>query len=376
MEIMEKLDGADLIITSYALIKRDIEHYANRVFKYCILDEAQNIKNPNTIGAKAVKQIKASGHFALTGTPVENSLTELWSIFDFLMPGYLLNHNRFKSRFETPIVKDNNRAAMEDLRRHISPFVMRRMKKEVLRELPEKIEDKLSCQMTDAQRKLYLAYLLQARKEFQAEVKARGFEKSHIKILSILTRLRQICCHPALFIENYTGGSGKLDLLLEVLQDAIKGGHRILVFSQFTSMLHLIQRELNKAKIGCHYLDGSTPSEERMKLVHSFNAGSDEVFLVSLKAGGTGLNLTGADVVIHCDPWWNPAVEDQATDRAYRIGQKNTVQVIKLISKDSIEEKIYILQEKKRTLIDTVIKPGESFINKMSEEEIRGLFDL
>lgn len=372
----KEMDSADLIVSSYGLVKRDIDFYEDRNFKYCILDEAQNIKNPNTQGAKMVKQIKAGGYFALTGTPVENSLTELWSIFDFLMPGYLLNHNKFKKRFESPIVKKNDPEAMDDLRRHISPFILRRMKKEVLKELPAKVENKMSSQMTDEQRKLYLAYMMQAKKEFQEEVLANGFEKSQIKILSILTRLRQICCHPSLFIENYSGGSGKFDLLMEILQDAINGGHRILVFSQFTSMLSLIKMRLDDEAIAYHYLDGSTTSEKRMNLVHSFNAGEKEVFLISLKAGGTGLNLTGADVVIHYDPWWNPAVEDQATDRAYRIGQKNSVQVIKLISKDSIEEKIYELQQKKKALVDAVIKSGESFLNKMGEEEIRMLFDI
>lgn len=376
LNLLKEIDSFDLVVTSYGLVKRDMAFYEDKHFKYCILDEAQNIKNPNTIGAKTVKKIKAGGYFALTGTPIENSLTELWSIFDFLMPGYLFNHNKFKNRFETSIIKNHDRKAMDDLRMHISPFVLRRMKKEVLKELPEKIENTMSSPMTAEQRKLYLAYMMKAKKEFQDEVLTHGFEKSQMKILSILTRLRQICCHPSLFIENYGGGSGKLELLMEILQEAIDGGHRILVFSQFTSMLSLIKLKLDHAAISYHYLDGATSSEERMGLVHSFNAGTKEVFLISLKAGGTGLNLTGADVVIHYDPWWNPAVEEQATDRAYRIGQKNAVQVFKLISKDSIEEKIYDLQQKKKALIDAVITPGENFLNKMGEEDIRLLFDL
>ncbi|HWP98086.1 MAG TPA: DEAD/DEAH box helicase [Syntrophomonadaceae bacterium] len=375
-EALQSLNSYDLIVTSYALIKRDLAFYQDITFKYCILDEAQNIKNPNTQAAKAVKQIQASARFALTGTPIENSLTELWSIFDFLMPGYLLNHHKFKSRYELPIVKNNQVETLENLKRHIQPFVLRRMKKEVLQELPEKIENKMSCAMTAEQRKLYIAYLMQAKKEFQSEVQRSGFERSQIKILSILTRLRQICCHPSLFIENYSGGSGKLELLMEVLQDAIDSGHRILVFSQFTSMLSLIRTRLDRAVISYYYLDGSTAAEDRMKLVHSFNAGEQKIFLISLKAGGTGLNLTGADVVIHYDPWWNPAVEEQATDRAYRIGQKNAVQVIRLISKDSIEEKIFELQQKKKALIDAVIQPGENFLHKMSEEDISMLFEI
>lgn len=375
-EALQAITSLDLVVTSYALIKRDLAFYQDIVFKYCILDEAQNIKNPNTQAAKAVKQIHSRARFALTGTPIENSLTELWSIFDFLMPGYLFNHSKFKSRYELPIMKNNQTEAMEGLKRHIKPFILRRMKKEVLQELPEKIEHKMSCAMTAEQRKLYLAYLLQAQKEFQNEVQKSGFDRSQIKILALLTRLRQVCCHPALFIENYHGSSGKLELLMEIMQDAIESEHRILVFSQFTSMLSLIKARLERSCISYYYLDGATPAEERMKLVHSFNAGEQKVFLISLKAGGTGLNLTGADVVIHYDPWWNPAVEDQATDRAYRIGQKNVVQVIKLISKDSIEEKIFALQQKKKALIDAVIQPGESFLSKMSEEDIRLLFEI
>lgn len=376
MEILKSLDSCDLAVTSYGLIKRDFEYYQDHSFQYCILDEAQNIKNPNTLVAKTVKQLQASRRFALTGTPMENSLTELWSIFDYLMPGYLLNHNKFKSRYELPIIKNQQPEAMQDLKRHIQPFVLRRLKKEVLQELPPKTENKMSSPMTAEQHKLYLAYLLQAQKDFQDEIQKNGFDRSQIKILSILTRLRQICCHPSLFIENYGGGSGKLELLLEILNSAIDSGHRILVFSQFTGMLGLIKTQLEHASIPYYYLDGATPAEKRIKLVHFFNEGRQKVFLISLKAGGTGLNLTGADVVIHYDPWWNPAVEDQATDRAYRIGQKNAVQVIKLISKDSIEEKIYELQQKKKALIDTVIQPGESFLNKMNQEDIRSLFEI
>lgn len=229
-------------------------------------------------------------------------------------------------------------------------------------------------EMTPEQTKLYAAWMLQAKNEFENEMQNNGFAKSQIKILSLLTRLRQVCCHPSLFIENYLGGSGKLDMLTELVDDAVAGGHRILLFSQFTGMLAIIKQELEARNIGYHYLDGSTKAEERMQLVNAFNAGEKTVFLISLKAGGTGLNLTGADMVIHYDPWWNPAVEDQATDRAYRIGQKNSVQVLRLITKNTIEEKIYELQQKKREIIDSLIKPGENFLTKMSEEEIRKLF--
>jgi SNF2 family DNA or RNA helicase len=365
---------ADLVVTSYGLIKRDIELYAQYRFKYCFLDEAQNVKNPNTMNAKSVKQIKAGSYFALTGTPIENTLTELWSIFDFIMPGYLRTNKQFTSQFETPIVKNGDQSALRELNRHIKPFILRRMKKTVLKELPEKIESKMTCEMTDEQAKLYGAWLLQAQAEFEQELAVNGFARSQIKILSLLTRLRQICCHPSLFLENYQGGSGKLEMLQEILKDAIDGGHRILLFSQFTSMLGMIQQQLDAMQIPYHYLDGSTKAEERIRLVHSFNSGEKAVFLISLKAGGTGLNLTGADMVIHFDPWWNPAVEDQATDRAYRIGQKNSVQVYKLITRNTIEDKIYTLQQKKKEMIDALIKPGENFLTKMSEDEIRELF--
>lgn len=374
-EQLKDMDKADLIVTSYALLKRDIKFYERRTFNYCFIDEAQHIKNPSTLSAKSVKKIKAKAYFALTGTPIENTLTELWSIFDFLMPGYLQTHKMFAQKFETPIVKNKDQQALIELRRYIKPFILRRMKKTVLKELPEKIESQMINEMTKEQTTLYGAWMQQAKKEFENEIESNGFAKSQIKILSLLTRLRQVCCHPSLFIENYQGGSGKLEMLTELLEDAVAGDHRILLFSQFTGMLTIIKHELEVRNIAYHYLDGSTKAEERIKLVNSFNAGEKDVFLISLKAGGTGLNLTGADMVIHYDPWWNPAVEDQATDRAYRIGQKNAVQVFKLITKNTIEEKIYELQQKKREMIDELIKPGENFLTKMSEEDIRKLFE-
>lgn len=375
-ERVKEINSADLVVTSYGLIKRDIERYATTQFRYCFVDEAQNIKNPATLNAKAVKQIRAHGYFALTGTPIENNLTELWSIFDFLMPGYLLSHHKFSAKFESPIVKHGDKNALEELARHIRPFVLRRMKRDVLKELPPKVESKLVCEMSPEQAKLYQAYMLRAKREYEDEVAEHGFDSSRIKILALLTRLRQLCCHPGMFLEGYTGGSGKLEAMLELVRDALAGGHRILVFSQFTTMLEQVGVALKASGIDYHYLDGSTLPEERMRLVNAFNAGGKPVFLLSLKAGGTGLNLTGADMVIHLDPWWNPAVEDQATDRAYRIGQGNSVQVYKLIARNTIEERIYELQQAKKELIDAVIKPGESFLTKMNEEEIRRLFHV
>ena len=364
----------DAVITTYNMLKRDLELYEKERFSHIFLDEAQQIKNPTTQAAKAVKSLRADASFALTGTPIENTLTELWSIFDFLMPGYLRSRTMFRSRFEMPIVRAKDPHASADLIRYISPFILRRMKKDVLDELPDKVERKMTNEMTEEQQKVYAAWFVQAKKEFAAELKAHGFGEIRMKILAILTRLRQIACDPSLFLEDYTGGSGKLDLLEEVVADAVEAGHRILIFSQFTTMLAHIAQRLDAMQLGYAYLDGSTPALERIRRVRDFNAGMEPVFLISLKAGGTGLNLTGADMVIHYDPWWNPAVEDQATDRAYRIGQKNNVQVLKFITKNTIEEKIYALQEKKKALIDQMIQPGENFLAKLSEEEITDLF--
>lgn len=374
IKILEDKKDTDVFITTYNMLKRDVKEYENHEFSCCFLDEAQQIKNPSTQNAKSVKSIRARGRFALTGTPIENTLTELWSIFDFLMPGYLSGHKKFRQLYESPIIRMEDAHAKSDLVRHISPFVLRRMKKDVLKELPDKTERRMINQMTPKQAKVYAAYFVQGKKEFAKELAAHGFQGSRMKILAILTRLRQIACDPSLFLENYDGGSGKLDQLQEIVCDAVEGGHRILIFSQFTTMLSHIRNRLEQSDIGYMYLDGSTPPAERMRLVNLFNKGSVPVFLISLKAGGTGLNLIGADMVIHYDPWWNPAVEDQATDRAYRIGQKNNVQVLKLITKNTIEERIYELQQRKKALIDQMIQPGETFLSKLTDQEIMDLF--
>ncbi len=374
MILKDALISADVIITTYHTLRRDIDFYEKERFSFIFLDEAQQIKNPVTKAAKAVKCLKADASFALTGTPLENSLTELWSLFDFLMPGYLKSRKQFQSQFENAIVCAKDQQKSADLLRYISPFILRRLKKDVLEELPDKVERKMISEMTDEQRKVYNAWFVQAKKEFAAELRAHGFGELRIKILAILTRLRQIACDPSLFLENYEGGSGKLAMLEEVVKDAVASGHRILIFSQFKTMLSRIAERLYAMDLTYNYLDGATPALERMRRVRDFNEGVDSIFLISLKAGGTGLNLTGADMVIHYDPWWNPAVEEQATDRAYRLGQKNNVQVLKFITKDTIEEKIYALQEKKKALIDQVIRPGETFLSKLSEEEIKALF--
>ena len=375
--IISELEKYDLIITSYDLLKRDRDKYEeiDYTFKYIIADEAQYLKNSNTQNAKAIKNIKGETRFALTGTPIENSLAELWSIFDFIMPGYLFQYRKFKNLYETPIVKNNDQEAMAKLKMLIEPFVLRRTKKEVLTELPEKTITILNNSMEEEQEKIYMSYLAQAKQEVADQIKVNGFEKSQIMILAALTRLRQICCHPGLFIQDYKGESSKLNQCMEIIEDAISAGHKILLFSGYTSMFEILQKKLTEKNIKYFKLTGATKVNERIELVDEFNKNDEiKIFLISLKAGGTGLNLTGADMVIHYDPWWNQSAENQATDRAYRIGQKNNVQVYKLITSNSIEEKIYELQQKKSALIDNMLSTKISFINKFSQDEIMKLF--
>ncbi len=363
----------DLYITSYPLLRRDLPHYEAKQFHTVFIDEAQFIKNAMTGNARSVKGLHAKTRIALTGTPIENSLSELWSIFDFIMPGYLFSYTRFSKRFERPAAKGDTEI-LQQLSRRIKPFLLRRMKKDVLAELPDKIETKLVTELTEEQRMLYLSYAKQARNEISDEISRVGFEKSRMQILAALTRLRQICCHPGMFLEDYDGGSGKVSLFMQIMEELRENGHRILVFSQFTSMLELLQEALNEAEIPFFYLCGATKAAERREYVKRFNEGEGDLFLISLKAGGTGLNLTGADTVVHFDPWWNPAVEDQASDRAHRIGQEKNVHIIKLLTKGTIEEKIFRLQKKKQDLFNAVIEAGETFLNKLTEEEIRELF--
>lgn len=377
-EQIENILDYDVVISSYDLLKRDIDLYneLNYEFRYVIADEAQYMKNSNTQNAKAIKKLNAKTKYALTGTPIENSLSELWSIFDFLMPGYLFSYKKFKENYEIPIVKNEDDEAMNKLRMLIEPFILRRTKKQVLTELPDKTITVLNNEMEEEQEKVYLSYLAQAKSELNEQIKANGFENSQMQILSALTRLRQICCHPSLFLDNYNGESSKLNQCIEIIKDAIESGHKILLFSTYTSMFEIIEKELRREQIQYFKLTGQTKVDKRIELVDEFNCNQDiKVFLISLKAGGTGLNLTGADMVIHYDPWWNLAAENQATDRAYRIGQKNNVQVYKLITKNSIEEKIYDLQEKKAKLIDNVLDTKTSFISKLSKEDIMKLFE-
>ena len=375
---IKEIKKYDIVITSYDLLKRDIEIYkeCDYTFRFIIADEAQYIKNNNTKNARAIKEIKADTRFALTGTPIENSLSELWSIFDFIMPGYLFSYNKFKVLYETPITKEQDLRAMNKLKAMIEPFILRRIKEKVLTELPEKTITVLNNEMNDEQRDIYVSYMKSARKEVKEEIEENGLQNSQIKILALLMRLRQICCHPGLFIENYEGESSKLNQCMEIINDAVSGGHKILLFSGYSSMFWYLEKQLKEQGIRYLKLTGQTKVDERMNLVNEFNNNDDvKVFLISLKAGGTGLNLIGADMVIHYDPWWNLSAENQATDRTYRIGQKKNVQVYKLITKNTIEEKIYNMQERKAKLANDMLSTNETFISKLSKDEIMDLFE-
>ncbi|MGH4050035.1 MAG: SNF2 helicase associated domain-containing protein [Clostridium sp.] len=375
--IIKNIENYDVIITTYNLVKRDLDCYTGLEFDYCIIDEAQNIKNPNSQNAISVKEIVAKTKFALSGTPIENSLMDLWSIFDFIMPGYLYDEKRFSVRYHKKIKA--NPEVIEDLNRLIKPFILRRYKKDVLKELPDKIEKTLLVTLNEEQKKVYKTYANHAMELIKKKVRDEEFKNSKIEILSYITKLRQICLDPTVLMNDYSGGSAKIEALVEYINNCIEEGHRLIVFSQFTSVLKNIQKRFKVEKISFSYLDGAVPAQKRMNMVIDFNEGQNSVFLISLKAGGTGLNLTSADVVIHFDPWWNPAVEEQATDRAHRIGQKNVVSVIKIIAKGTIEEKILTLQKEKKKLAAELMgdemSGGEGF-KSMSEEDIFGLFEI
>ena len=357
----------DVLITSYPLIRRDIDQLTDLVFRFVILDEAQHIKNAGSVGALAVKQLQADTRFALTGTPMENNAGELWSIFDFVLPGYLLTYNAFIRRYQ-----DGQDA--DDLRRKIRPFLMRRLKKDVLTELPDKIETVLTAQMSPEQGKVYQSAILRLKERVDHIMEEKGLGRGRTEVLAAITELRQICCHPALVLDDYIGSSGKMDMLLDVLPGAIEAGRRVLLFSQFTSMLKILRRRLEDEGFETMYLDGETPSSKRLEMTEQFNGGQGQIFLISLKAGGTGLNLTGADMVIHYDPWWNPAAEDQATDRAHRIGQTRKVEVIRLVTHGSIEEQVVALGQRKKALFDQLVTPGEQLVTGLTEQDIRALF--
>lgn len=347
-------DWDDVWITSYDTVKRDILLYQEGSFDTEIIDEAQNIKNHNTQVAKAVKLIPSDIRFALTGTPIENRLSELWSIFDYLMPGILESYEKFRKKYETPIILDQDQNAMEQLRKLVSPFILRRVKKDVLKELPDKVEQIVYAQMDSEQKKLYTghAFKLLTSLEQQSQDQIR---QGKLEILAELTKLRQICCAPSLLYEDYQACACKVDMCEELVKEAVEGNHKVLIFSQFTSIFPILEERLEKFGISYYELTGRTPKQKRMQMVERFNNSDVSVFLISLKAGGTGLNLTSASIVIHFDPWWNLAAQNQATDRAHRIGQENQVVVFKLIVKDTIEEKIIELQKKKQELADEIL---------------------
>lgn len=368
----ESGETADVYITSYDLLKRDIALYEGLRFHTCVLDEAQFVKNQKAAAAKSVKLIQAAHRFALTGTPIENRLSELWSIFDFLMPGFLYRSEDFVKKFEQPISRDQDEEKTAQLKKMVSPFILRRLKSDVLKDLPPKLEEVRYARFEGEQQKLYDAQVVHMQQMIHASGNT-GEDK--IRILAELTRIRQICCDPSLLFENYQGESAKRTACMELVQSAMDGGHRMLIFSQFTSMLALLEEDLKAAGIAYYKITGSTPKETRVSLVNQFNEGETPVFLISLKAGGTGLNLTGADVVIHYDPWWNLAAQNQATDRAHRIGQTRQVTVYKMIAKGTIEEKILELQEAKQDLADAILEGRGESLMSLSNEELLALLN-
>lgn len=363
----------DVLLTTYGTLKNDEKSYENLSFDYCIIDEAQNIKNPVAQATLSVKNIKSRCNIALTGTPIENNLMELWSIFDFVMPGYLFTKERFRERF---ILDESNLSELKSL---ITPFILRRLKEDVLSELPEKLEKKYLVEMKGKQKQLYSFYVKAIKNQLNENKSSEKSGRDKINLFAYLTKLREICLDPSLVVPDYTGGSSKLTVVKEIVKDASESGKKILLFSQFTSVLQKIEEDFKKEDISYLYLDGGTSAKDRVERVKKFNEDSNiKVFLISLKAGGVGLNLTSASVVIHFDPWWNPAVEDQATDRAHRFGQENKVEVIKLVAKDTIEEKIVLMQEDKRELIQSLMD-GKTMdgkgLKRLTEEEISKLFE-
>ena len=374
---LSRIPESDLVITSYALLRRDATWYRGLAFDTVVLDEAQHIKNRETQNAQAVKAIRAQHKLVLTGTPMENSVLDLWSIFDFLMPGYLGSAQDFRERYEGPIVKSKDAAAQARLARRLKPFVLRRLKRDVAQDLPARIEQISLCDLTDDQASVYRELLSASRAQVMEAVGEQGLAKSRMIVLNALLRLRQVCCDLRLLKLEGTQAahaSGKLELFGELLEEVLDGGHRVLVFSQFTQMLALIRERLDAEGVSFCYLDGST--RDRAAVVERFQSDATvPVFLISLKAGGVGLNLTGADTVIHFDPWWNPAVEDQATDRAHRIGQTRVVTSYKLITRGTVEEKIVRLQARKREMIQGVLGDEHALAESLSWEEIQSLFE-
>ena len=371
-KLIESIPEYDIVITSYDYIRRDYELYKDYQFYYFILDEAQYIKNQSTKNAQTVKLINGKYRFALTGTPIENSLAELWSIFDFLMPQYLYNYHHFKETYEIPIIKNEDQQKQAKLKQLVEPFILRRTKKEVLTELPDKIENNVIIPFTPEEEKVYLANLSTINSELQSAIQVNHIDK--IQILAMMTRLRQLCCDQRILYKDIIEPSSKLKACMDIIETAKENNQKVLLFSSFTKSLDLIEAELRKKDISYYVLTGSTTKIKRHQLVNAFQNDQTTVFLISLKAGGTGLNLTSASTVIHYDPWWNMSAQNQATDRAYRIGQTNNVQVYKLIMKNSIEEKIQKLQEQKQDLSNMFIENNNGSITQMSTADIIDLF--
>ena len=376
--MFKEIPNYDIVITSYALVRRDIEKLKKVNFRYVILDESQNIKNALSQTAQSVKKLNSQHKLALSGTPIENKLEELWSVFDFLMPGFMFSMSEFNFRYVNPIMERADKLVERRLKLQIYPFILRRMKRDVAKDLPDKVENVAYCELTPEQKDFYLEVLDSTKEELFKSIEQNGLEKSRMSIFSALLRLRQICCHPRLYDKDgFKGkiGSGKFEYLKDMLEEIIDEDHRVLLFSQFVDMLDLVKDWLERSGIPYEYLTGKT--KDRQGAVERFNNNSNiPIFLISLKAGGTGLNLTGADYVIHYDPWWNPAVEDQATDRAYRIGQKKKVFVYRLITKNTVEEKIQKLKQAKRNLVDSVISVDRNITKSLTMEDVREIFSV
>ena len=377
ISILKDLKNSSVYITTYGLLREDEELYQDLNFHTMIIDEAQNIKNNMAGITKVVKKINANTKFALTGTPLENSILELWSIFDFIMPGYLANLTKFQNKYKIKDFDEDSEVLIKNLSKQINPFILRRKKQDVVKELPDKLINDIYIDLKDEQKKLYVAELNRVKEEMEKIIETQGINKARFLILQLLTKLRQICIEPKIIYENYSDGSNKIDQLDLLVSEYTKNNHKILIFSSFKTALNIVKEKLESAKIKTFMIDGSVPSKDRMKLVDEFNNNDDvKVFLIMLKSGGTGLNLASADVVIHLDLWWNPQAENQATDRAHRIGQKNTVEVIHLITKGTIEEKILELQTKKRLLSDKLIdgeKRDKNIVSELTKEDIKNL---
>lgn len=376
-KILRNLNDTNVIITTYGLLREDEELYNNLNFNTMVIDEAQNIKNNMAGITKVVKKVNAETKFALTGTPLENSILELWSIFDFIMPGYLASLTKFQSKYKIKDFDEDSEILIKGLSKQINPFILRRKKQDVVKELPDKLINDIYIELKDEQKKLYVAELERVKEEMEKIIETEGMNKARFLILQLLTKLRQICIDPSIVYDNYKDGSNKLEQLESIVNEYIKNNHKILIFSSFKTALNIVKEKLNKAKIKTYMIDGSVPAKDRIEMVDNFNNNDGvKVFLIMLKSGGTGLNLATADVVIHLDLWWNPQAENQATDRAHRIGQKNTVEVIHLITKGTIEEKILELQNKKRILSDKLID-GEirdkNILSELTKEDIKNL---